>query len=120
MIAFVLSACEVPKQSAPVGITEALTPEQRKAIGEHVRACWTKAEGAAADYQVALIVTTDHLGTARRAVVSKPDADLLHDNAYREFVERAIRAVMDVRCADLPIPSNLLGRNTYLSFRFSK
>lgn len=98
--------------------TEALTPDQSRAIGEHVRACWTKGDGASADYRVLLVVTTDPTGTARRAEVASTDIARLQDAAFRKFAERAIRAVMDVRCANLPLPPSHLGRNAVLAVRF--
>jgi len=101
--------------------TAALSAAQRGAIGEHVRACWTKDAGALdLDKQrVLLTVTTDAAGTARRAEVAGEDIARLSDPRFRAFAERAVRAVMDVRCANLPLPGGLLGRNAVLTFRFS-
>ena len=101
--------------------TAALSAAQRGAIGEHVRACWTKDAGALdLDKQrVLLTVTTDAAGTARRADVAGEDIARLSDPRFRAFAERAIRAVMDVRCANLPLPGTLMGRNAVLTFRFS-
>ncbi len=101
--------------------TAALSVIQRGAIGEHVRACWTKDAGALeVDKQrVLLTVTTDAAGTARRAEVAGEDIARMSDPRFRAFAERAIRAVMDVRCANLPLPGTMMGRNAVLTFRFS-
>lgn len=101
--------------------TAALSAAQRGAIGEHVRECWTKDAGALdlEKMRVMLTVTTDGAGTARQAVVAPEDQGKLSDPRFRAFAERAIRAVMDVRCANLPLPKTMMGRNAVLTFRFS-
>ena len=101
--------------------TAALTADQRGAIGDHVRECWTKDAGALdIDKQrVTLTVTTDAAGVARKAEVSGADAGRMGDPRFRAFAERAIRAVMDARCANLPLPPNALGKINELTFRFS-
>jgi hypothetical protein len=101
--------------------TAALTADQRGAIGEHVRECWTKDAGALdVDKQrVMLTVTTDAAGTARKAEVAGEDVARLSEPRFRAFAERAVRAVMDVRCANLPLPKTMLGRNAVLTFRFT-
>jgi hypothetical protein len=101
--------------------TAALSSAQRGAIGEHVRECWTK-DGGALDLEklrVLLTVETDPTGIARKAEVAGDDLARMSDPRFRVFAERAIRAVMDVRCANLPLPGNMLGRNNVLTFRFS-
>jgi hypothetical protein len=102
-------------------ITGALTDGQRAAIGDHVRECWTKDAGALdIDKQrVLLTVMTDNAGVARHAEVAGPDIGRMSDPRFRAFAERAIRAVMDVRCASLPLPNNQLGKVNTLTFRFS-
>jgi outer membrane biosynthesis protein TonB len=101
--------------------TAALNADQRGAIGDHVRECWTKDAGALdIDKQrVLLTVTTDASGVARKAEVAGDDAGRMGDPRFRAFAERAIRAIMDSRCANLPLPSNVLGRVNVLTFRFS-
>jgi hypothetical protein len=42
----------------------------------------------------------------------------MSDPRFRAFAERAIRAIMDVRCASLPLPPNALGKVNVLTFRF--
>jgi hypothetical protein len=100
--------------------TNALSADQRGQIGEHVRECWTKDAGALdIDKQsVLLTVTTDAAGTARKAEVAGEDIARLSDPRFRAFAERARRAVMDVRCANLPLPKALIGRTAELTFRF--
>ena len=101
--------------------TAALSAEQRGAIGEHVRECWTKDAGALdIDKQrVLLTVTTDAAGVARKAEVTGPDVGRMSDPRFRAFAERAVRAVMDVHCANLPLPRPLLGKTNVLTFRFT-
>jgi hypothetical protein len=101
--------------------TAALTADQRGAIGDHVRECWTKDAGALdIDKQrVLLTVTTDAAGVARRAEVAGADVGRMSDPRFRAFAERAVRAIMDVRCANLPLPPSALGKVNVLTFRFS-
>ena len=101
--------------------TAALSADQRGAIGDHVRECWTKDAGALdIDRQrVLLTVTTDASGIARKAVVAGDDIGRMNDPRFRAFAERAVRAIMDPRCANLPLPNNVLGRINVLTFRFS-
>lgn len=101
--------------------TAALSAAERGAIGDHVRECWTKDAGALdIDKQrVLLTVTTDAGGTARRAEVAGDDKGRMGDPRFRAFAERAMRAIMDARCANLPLPANALGKVNTLTFRFS-
>lgn len=101
--------------------TAALSADQRGAIGDHVRACWTYDAGALGveKLQVLLTVTTDPEGVVRLAVVAEPDVPKLSDPVFRAFAERARRAVLDPRCASLPLPAKLLGKSNVLTFRFS-
>jgi neural Wiskott-Aldrich syndrome protein len=101
--------------------TAALSADQRGAIGDHVRECWTKDAGALdIDKQrVLLTVTTDANGVARIAVVAGDDVARMGDPRFRAFAERAIRAIRDPRCANLPLPNNVLGKVNVLTFRFS-
>lgn len=100
--------------------TAALSADQRGAIGDEVRACWTYDPGALGvdQMQVLLTVTTDAAGVARLAQVAGADAGRLSDPVFRAFAERAVRAVLDPRCANLPLPRNMLGRTNVLTFRF--
>ena len=101
--------------------TEALSAAQRGEIGAHVRECWTKDSGAVGldKMSVMLNVVTDASGTARVATVGDEDKAKLSDPVFQAFAERAVRAVMDVRCANLPLPRQMLGRVNDLKFRFS-
>jgi hypothetical protein len=101
--------------------TAALSTDQRGAIGDHVRECWTKDAGALdIDRQhVLLTVTTDADGVARKAVVAGDDEGRMVDPRFRAFAERAKRAILDPRCANLPLPNNVLGKVNVLTFRFS-
>jgi hypothetical protein len=101
--------------------TAALSATQRGQIGDHVRECWTKDAGALdVDKQrVLLTVTTDATGEVRKAEIAGDDVGRLNDPRFRAFAERAVRAVMDVRCANLPLPHEMLGKVNVLTFRFS-
>jgi hypothetical protein len=100
--------------------TDALSAAQRGEIGAHVRECWTKDSGARDldKLSVVLNVVTDATGTARRAAVADEDRGKLSDPVFQAFAERAVRAVMDVRCATLPLPQQMLGKINNLTFRF--
>lgn len=106
----------------PVGSdSPTLSAAERGAIGDHVRECWTKDAGALdIDRQrVLLTVTTDASGMARKAEVAGDDKGRMGDPRFRAFAERAVRAIMDARCANLPLPANALGKVNTLTFRFS-
>jgi hypothetical protein len=100
--------------------TDALSAAQRGEIGARVRECWTKDSGARDldKMSVVLTVVTDTTGTARIANVADEDRGKMSDPMFQAFAERAIRAVRDPRCASLPLPSQMLGRNNTLTFRF--
>ena len=100
--------------------TESLSASQRGVIGAHVRECWTKDSGARDldKLSVVLNVGTDASGTVRVAAVAEEDRARLSDPVFQSFAERAVRAVRDVRCATLPLPTQMLGRNNNLTFRF--
>jgi neural Wiskott-Aldrich syndrome protein len=69
---------------------------------------------------VMLTVTTDASGVARRAEVASQDAGrVAGDIRLRVFSERAVRAVLDPHCANLPLPQTMLGKTNVLTFRFS-
>jgi hypothetical protein len=102
-------------------LTEQLSAEQRGAVGDKVRECWTKDAGALdlEKMQVYLTVTTDAEGVARKAEVADPDrARAETDPRFRAFAERAVRAVLSARCAALPLPKEKLGAVNELTFRF--
>lgn len=86
-----------------------------------MRECWTKDAGALdSDKQrVLLTVTTDPNGVARKAEVAGGDVARMGDPRFRAFAEKAVRAIIDRRCANLPLPNNVLGRANVVTFRFS-
>lgn len=101
--------------------TAALTAAERGAIGAYVRRCWTYDPGAQGvnDFQVLLDVTTDASGVVRIANVAPSDLGRIDSNPeLRAFAERAVNAVLDPRCASLPLPPSMLGRPRRLEFRF--
>jgi len=102
--------------------TAQLTSAQRGAIGDQVRRCWT-IDSAAENVQqmrVMLKVTTDASGTARLAQVASADQGrVAGDPVFRAFAERAVRAVLDPACSNLPLPKSMMGANQTFTFRFS-
>ncbi|MBW4021820.1 MAG: TonB C-terminal domain-containing protein [Proteobacteria bacterium] len=102
--------------------TALLSAAQRGAIGDKVRQCWTIDSGAQGvqNMQVLLQVTTDATGTVRAARVAPADSGRVNaDPVLRAFAERAVRAVLDYRCATLPLPRSLEGKPETFTFRFS-
>ncbi len=100
--------------------TAALTAAERGAIGAFVRRCWTS-DPEALDLdkmQAMLTVTTDTNGVVRIAQVAPQDQGRLGDPHFRAFAERAINAVLDPNCSNLPLPRTMLGKNNVLTFRF--
>ena len=69
--------------------------------------------------RVLLTVTTDATGIARKAEIAGEDKARMSDPRFRAFAERAVRAIMDSRCANLPLPAKELGKVNVLTFRFS-
>ena len=111
---------------APTDITASLSAEQREAIGDRVRQCWTRDAGAPGidTMQVMLTVTVDPAdGTARSAEVADQDrARIAGDLRLRAFAERAVRAFLDPRCDKNLVPKDKLvgiGTPIMLTFRFS-
>ena len=101
--------------------TSGLTSAQRGAIGDYVRRCWSTDPGMLDldKMEVLLTVTTDGSGVVRRAVVAPEDAGRVGSNMrLRVFSERAVRAVMDPNCANLPLPGTMLGQVRTFTFRF--
>jgi hypothetical protein len=101
-------------------MTGRLSEAQRGAIGERVRECWTKDAGALdiEKRSVQLLVSVDATGTARLAEIGPDDTGKIGDPGFRAFYERARRAVLDPRCAKLPLPNSELGKDGKLLFRF--
>ena len=101
--------------------TSALSAAQRGAIGDFVRRCWNTDPGMLDldKMEVMLTVTTDGGGVVRRADVAPEDAGRVTGNTrLRVFSERAVRAVMDPNCANLPLPQTMLGQTRTFTFRF--
>jgi hypothetical protein len=101
--------------------TSALNASQRAAIGNYVRRCWSTDPGMLDldKMQVLLTVTTDGSGVVRRAVVAPEDTGRVAANPRLQvFSERAVRAVLDPDCANLPLPANMLGQTREFTFLF--
>jgi hypothetical protein len=107
-------------ESTPTRI-EDVSPDQRASIADYVRECWTTDAGSLDidKNRVLLKVTTDASGLTSKAEVAGDDVSRLSDPRFRAFAQRAIRAVTDPHCADLPLPNDILGRVDVLTFWFS-
>ena len=101
-------------------ITAQLSARQRGLIGDKVRECWTKDAGALdlEKMSVILDVKTRPGGVVYEANVGREDEARLADPRFRAFAERAIRAVMNPRCATLPLTQDKLADANELTFRF--
>jgi neural Wiskott-Aldrich syndrome protein len=101
--------------------TSALSVAQRGAIGDFVRRCWSTDPGMLDldKMEVLLTVTTDGSGVAGRATIAPEDEGRVSGNPrLRVFSERAVRAVLDPNCANLPLPQAMLGQTRVFTFRF--
>ncbi len=102
-------------------INNSLSALQRGQIGDKVRECWTKDAGALdlEKMRVQVTVTTDATGTARIVQIADDDRSrVLGDPRLNAFFERAQRAILDPRCATLPLPADKLGSVQKLTFLF--
>ncbi len=97
-----------------------LNAQQRGAIGEKVRDCWTRDAGAlhAETFTVHLIVTTDAAGVARQAEIAPGDPASPLGSPLHAFAERARRAVLAAQCSALPLPQGMLGATHTFDFNF--
>ncbi len=99
-----------------------LSPAQRVFIADHVHACWdgraVPGMGPGAGEGVVLVVRTDQAGVARAAWVDAFDRDQLANPGFAALAAGAVRAVLDPRCAHLPLPAAAAGQAHTLSFRF--
>jgi outer membrane biosynthesis protein TonB len=98
-----------------------LSGADRDAIGAHVRPCWTIDAGApgVSTFSVLLDVTTDATGTVRAAQVDPRSQGNMGDPFYAEYANRAIDAVMNYQCANLPLPPYMLGQTQTFTFQFT-
>lgn len=98
-----------------------LAAAQRGAIGDDVRDCWIPPghDADVSEMSVLLRIETDRQGVARAVDVSPNDRSRLEDPAFRAFAESARRAVLNPRCAALPLPKSMLGRSVMLELRFT-
>jgi hypothetical protein len=105
----------------PINSKGELTTVQRGAIGDFVRRCWST-DPAMLDLdrmEVLLTVTTDGAGVVRRAVVAQDDVARVNSNPRLKIMaQRAVRAVLDPNCADLPLPQQMLGGSARFNDRF--
>jgi hypothetical protein len=102
--------------------TASLTQAERGAIGDKVRQCWF-IDGGAPNVQSLSVLLTAYTrpgGTVYHAVVAGPDvARYQSDPVFAAFADRAVNALLDSRCATLPLPPSLEGKPQSFTFRFS-
>jgi len=100
--------------------TSRLSVADAGAIGSEVRRCWTYDAGArdVMTFQVLLKVVVDEAGVARQADVAPEDQGRLTNPIFYAFARRAIDAVLDPRCANLPLPHAMAGQVQQFTFRF--
>jgi hypothetical protein len=117
----IIADCYREASGRPETHAAVVTSVQRGAIGDHVRECW-RTDQTMLDLekmQILLTVTTDPAGVARAALVAPEDQGrVVGDMQLRIFAERAVRAVLDPRCANLPLPISMLGTTNTVTFRF--
>ena len=53
------------------------------------------------------------------AVAPEDQGRVAGNPRLRVFAERAVRAVLDPQCANLPLPPHMLGQTRVFTFRFS-
>ena len=91
----------------------------RGAIGDYVRRCWSTELGTPGWMEVLIMFTTHAAGVVRLAGVAPESAERVNaDPQLKRFAERAIRAVLDPNCANLPLSPPLLGQPRIFTFRF--
>lgn len=101
---------------------DGLSVEQRSAIGEAVRECWSKDPGSSGDPNMAvtLSVVIDGNGTPRTADIVPEDRQRLADPVYRTFADRAVKAILGANCRSLPSPvGSTAGEPRVLRLRFT-
>ena len=111
----------VDRGDRPSDNTSEPTAAERGAIADYVRRCWSTDPGMLDldRMQVLLAVTTDASGIARRvSVAPEEQGRVAADARLRVFSERAIRAVLDPNCSNLPLPQTMLGQARTFTVRF--
>ncbi len=91
----------------------ALSGADKSAIGAHLRPCFQVDAGAPglSTFHVLLDITTDPQGIIRVATVDPQDQGKMSDPIFYAYAQRALNAALNVQCANLPLPQNLLGSN---------
>jgi hypothetical protein len=97
-----------------------LSPEAYGGIITHVRTCWRNHVSRLGDvrFQARLHVLTDEGGVVREARLAEEDMAHLSDPSFQTYVQAAMHAVLDRDCAQLPIPTEKLGRKITFDFVF--
>jgi hypothetical protein len=97
-----------------------LNAVQRGAIGDKVRECWSRDNGAlgAETFSAHLVVTTDAEGVARSAIIAPGDPANTPGTPLHAFAEAGVRAVLSARCAALPLPDSMRGQVHRFDFIF--
>ena len=98
-----------------------LTGGDRDAIGNHIKPCFNVDAGAPglSTFSVNIIVTTDATGTIREADIAPEDQSKLSDPLFNAYAQRALDAAMNYQCANLPLPSYMLGQSQKFLLNFT-
>lgn len=98
-----------------------MSEEARRVIGEHVRTCGVDDGGVARPSNATfdIQVQVDETGTIRGARLTGVDEASRSDPRFRTFADHAVQALLDPRCATLPLPLAMLGRRQTLDFHFA-
>ena len=111
-----------PSSPGQPASTVKLDSAQRRLIADSIRRCYSE-NVMAPGYQTfvaEITVTFDDTGEARNAQLAAPDvARAAVEPDFHDFAERAIGAVLNPRCAKLPLPPAVLGGSSRrMVFRF--
>ena len=106
---------------APPGQPFRMSDETRRAVAEHVRTCWVDNTGVLRPTDIAfdIQVQIDESGTIRGARLTGEDAATQANPGFRAFADHAVQALLDPRCATLPLPPAMLGHQQVLDFHFA-
>ena len=110
-----------PAAAATAAPPPRMSDEARRVIGEHVRTCWVEDGGVARPGNATfdIQVQVDETGTIRDARLTGADETARGDPRFRIFADHAVKALLDPRCATLPLPLSMLGRRQTLDFHFA-
>jgi hypothetical protein len=109
-------ALAVASCAAPYG--EPITPREQIALHAAIRRCWFQKgdEFGERPLQVRLILKLDADGAVRTVQVAPGDPAAGTGTPLHAFATRAEQAILDSRCAPLPIPVRLITPQRQFTF----